>query len=157
MAKQRKVSATRVIAADRQALFDIVADPSKHPVIDGSGTVTAARPDGLPERLAMDTRFGMDMKQGAAYKITNTVVEFEEGERLAWRHFSGHRWRYEFRDVEGGTEVTETFDWSTAKLKKPLEIAGFPEKNRKGMEATLVRLEQLATTGTVDGADADAA
>jgi hypothetical protein len=34
---------------------------------------------------------------GASYKITNTVVEFEEGERIAWRHLSGHRWRYEFR------------------------------------------------------------
>ena len=149
MAKQRKVSEQRVIAADRQALFDIIADPSMHPVIDGSGTVTGTRPDGLPDRLALGTTFGMDMKQGAAYKITNTVVEFEEGSLIAWRHLHGHRWRYEFRDVEGGTEVTETFDWSTAKLKLPLELAGFPERNRKGMEATLVRLDELATTGEV--------
>ena len=148
MAKPRKVSTSRVIAADRQALFDIVADPSQHPVIDGSGTVTGTR-DGLPERLAMGTRFGMEMKAGTSYRITNTVVEFEEGTRLAWRHMSGHRWRYEFRDVPGGTEVTETFDWSTAKAKLALELAGFPARNLKGMERTLVRLEQLATTGSV--------
>lgn len=149
MAKQRKVSTSRIIAADRQALFDIVADPSQHPVIDGSGTVTGTR-DGLPERLALGTRFGMEMKAGTSYRITNTVVEFEEGSLLAWRHMSGHRWRYEFRDVPGGTEVTETFDWSTAKAKLALELAGFPERNLKGMEHTLVRLEQLATTGSVD-------
>ncbi len=151
MAKQRKVSTSRVIAADRQTLFDIVADPSQHPVIDGSGTVTGTR-DGLPERLALGVKFGMEMKSGASYRITNTVVEFEEGSLLAWRHMSGHRWRYEFRDVPGGTEVTETFDWSTAKAKRALELAGFPERNLKGMERTLVRLEQLATTGSVDDA-----
>ncbi|TVR27668.1 MAG: dimethyladenosine transferase [Nitriliruptor sp.] len=148
MAKQRKVSTSRVIAADRQALFDIVADPSQHPVIDGSGTVTGTR-EGLPERLALGTRFGMEMKAGASYKITNTVVEFEEGALLAWRHMSGHRWRYEFRDVPGGTEVTETFDWSTAKAKLALELAGFPKRNLEGMEHTLLRLEELATTGSV--------
>ena len=32
----------RVIAADPQRLFDIVADPAMHPVIDGSGTVQAS-------------------------------------------------------------------------------------------------------------------
>jgi uncharacterized protein YndB with AHSA1/START domain len=149
MSKQRKVSTSRVIAADRQALFDIVADPRMHPRIDGSGTVKAARDAGLPERLALDTRFGMDMKMGASYRITNTVVEFEEAERIAWRHMSGHRWRYEFRDVEGGTEVVETFDWSTAKAKLPLELAGLPKRNLAGMRRTLERLEELVTSGAV--------
>jgi uncharacterized protein YndB with AHSA1/START domain len=149
MAKERKVSTSRVIAADRQALFDVLADPRMHPVIDGSGTVKAARESGLPERLALDTRFGMDMHMGTNYRITNTVVEFEEGERLAWRHMSGHRWRYEFRDVEGGTEVIETFDWSTAKAKLPLELAGLPKRNLEGMRRTLERLDELATTGAV--------
>jgi len=144
--KERKVSTTRIIAADRQALFDIVADPAMHPVIDGSGSVQAVQDD-QPDRLAKGTKFGMDMKMGAKYPITNTVVEFVEGERIAWRHMNGHRWRYEFTDVDGGTRVTESFDWSTAKAKRALEIAGFPKKNLKGMEATLARLEEVATNG----------
>jgi uncharacterized protein YndB with AHSA1/START domain len=146
--KERKVSTSRVIAADRQALFDIVADPAMHPVIDGSGSVRALQAD-QPKRLAEGAKFGMDMKMGAKYPITNTVVEFDEGERIAWRHFNGHRWRYEFSDVDGGTQVTETFDWSTAKGKRALEVAGFPKKNLKGMEATLARLDELATNGEV--------
>lgn len=149
MAKQRKVSTSRIISADRQALFDLIADPRVHPVIDGSGTVTGAR-DGLPERLSLGARFGMDMKAGASYRITNTVVEFEEGQLIAWRHLSGHRWRYEFRDVDGGTEVTETFDWSTARAKRAVELAGFPERNLRAMEATLARLDRLATTGSAE-------
>lgn len=149
MSTPREVSASRVIAADRQLLFDVVADPRQHPVIDGSGSLTAARGDG-PERLSLGARFGMDMKAGAPYRVTNTVVEFEEGERIAWRHFSGHRWRYEFRDVDGGTEVTETFDWSTARVKRAVELAGFPQRNLRAMEATLRRLERLATTGAAE-------
>jgi uncharacterized protein YndB with AHSA1/START domain len=142
--KDRQVSDERVIAADRQRIFDLLADPTQHPVLDGSGTVTAARPGG-PDRLALGARFGMDMKLGAAYRITNTVVEFEEGERIAWRHFHGHRWRYELEDVDGGTRVTETFDWSTAKAKLPLELAGIPERNLTGIRRTLARLEAVVT------------
>ncbi|MBN9619927.1 MAG: SRPBCC family protein, partial [Actinobacteria bacterium] len=100
------VTESRVIAAEPQRLFDIVADPAMHPVIDGSGSVRALRSGG-PERLALGSTFGMDMKLGAAYKITNTVVEFEEGRRIAWRHFNGHIWRYVFEPVDGGTRVTE--------------------------------------------------
>jgi uncharacterized protein YndB with AHSA1/START domain len=140
--RERKVSTTRVIPADRQAIFDVLADPAMHPVIDGSGTVREAR-EGNPDRLHEGARFGMDMKAGPSYRITNTVVEFEEGRRIAWRHFHGHRWRYELEDVDGGTKVTETFDWSTARSKLALELAGFPRRNLRGMERTLERLEQL--------------
>ncbi len=150
MRKRRQVSTSRVIAADRQAIFDVLADPAMHPVIDGSGTVRGTR-DQAPARLAEGATFGMDMQVGTSYRITNTVVEFAEGERLAWRHFHGHVWRYELRDVEGGTEVTETFDWSRARSRLGLELAGYPRRNLRAMRATLERLEQLMVTGTVDG------
>jgi uncharacterized protein YndB with AHSA1/START domain len=139
---ERKVSVSRVIAADRQAIFDVLADPAMHPVIDGSGTVRDVQ-EGGPERLSEGARFGMSMRMGAPYKILNTVVEFTEGERIAWRHFHGHRWRYELRDVDGGTEVTETFDWSTARTKLTLELAGIPKRNEAGMVRTLERLEEV--------------
>jgi uncharacterized protein YndB with AHSA1/START domain len=140
--KNRQVSTSRVIPADRQAIFDVLADPAMHPRIDGSGTVKDVQ-EGGPERLSEGARFGMDMKMGAAYRILNTVVEFEEGRRIAWRHFHGHRWRYELEDVDGGTKVTETFDWSTTRSKLPLELAGIPKRNEAGMVKTLERLEQV--------------
>lgn len=156
MAKRRAVSTSRVIAADRQAIFDVIADPTKHPVIDGSGTVVEAVTDG-PERLAEGVSFGMRMKMGAPYRIDNTVVEFEEGTRIAWRHFSGHRWRYELADADGGTEVTETFDWSGARSKLGLELAGFPKRNLAGMRRTLERLDRYVTTGSADRVGPDVA
>lgn len=140
------VSHSRVIAAEPQQLFDIVADPAMHPVIDGSGSVRAAR-DGSPARLALGSAFGMDMKLAASYKITNTVVEFDEGRLIAWRHFNGHIWRYLFEAVDGGTRVTEQWDARPAKNRVGLRLAGFPRRNRRGIVATLQRLAEVVATG----------
>jgi uncharacterized protein YndB with AHSA1/START domain len=138
------VSESRVIAADPQRLFDIVADPAQHPVIDGSGSGRASQ-DAAPPRLALGTRFGMDMKLGTSYKITNKVVEFEEGRLIGWRHFNGHVWRYLFEPVDGGTKVTEQWDARPAKNKLGLLLLGFPARNRKGIRRTLERLDEAAT------------
>jgi hypothetical protein len=138
------VSESRVIAAEPQRLFDIVADPAMHPAIDGSGSVQAIR-EGSPERLSKGAKFGMDMKLGAPYKITNTVVEFDEGTQIAWRHFNGHVWRYLFEPVDGGTRVTEQWDARPARNKIFLRLSRFPERNRKGILATLQRLDDLVT------------
>jgi uncharacterized protein YndB with AHSA1/START domain len=146
VSRQRQVSTSRVVDADRQTIFEVLADPSLHPVIDGSGTVRATQ-DGGPQRLEEGARFGMDMRLGVSYRILNTVVEFEEGRLIAWRHFHGHRWRYELEDApEGGTRVTETFDWSGARSRLALEVAGIPARNLKGMRRTLENLERHVTT-----------
>jgi hypothetical protein len=137
------VSETVTIPADAQLLFDIVADPAMHPVIDGSGSVRAVRAGGA-DRLAMGATFGMDMKLGTSYKITNTVVEFDEGRRLAWRHFNGHVWRYSFEPVDGGTAVTEQWDARPVWNKLGLRLAGFPRRNRAGIQGTLKRLAEVA-------------
>ncbi|MDT8914151.1 SRPBCC family protein [Amycolatopsis sp. PS_44_ISF1] len=139
----RQVSRTAVVAASPEQLFELLADPAKHPLIDGSGTVRAHR-DGGPDRLSLGARFGMDMKMGAPYKIQNTVVEFEENRLIAWRHFMGHRWRWRLEPLgDGRTEVTETFDWSTAKSPLAIQLAGFPKKNTRGIERTLERLKGM--------------
>jgi hypothetical protein len=93
----------------------------------------------------MGTKFGMDMKLGAPYKITNTVVEFEEGRLLAWRHFNGHIWRYIFEPVEGGTKVTEQWDALSRPVwnKITLRLSGFPKRNRAGILGTLARLDEV--------------
>ena len=134
------VTESRVIAAPAQQLFDIIADPAMHPVIDGSGSVKAVR-DGNPQRLSLGARFGMEMHLGAPYKITNKVVEFDEGRQIAWRHFNGHIWRYTFEPDGAATRVTEQWDARPAKNRLGLRLLGFPARNRRGMQATLQRLE----------------
>ena len=141
----KKVSITRTVRVPAARIFDALTDPAQHPLIDGSGSVRAVHGDSTT-RLRLGDTFGMDMRLGAPYHITNRVVEFEEGRLIAWRHFGGHRWRWELTPVdEQTTEVTETFDYTTAPLPFLLELLGFPERNRKGIQATLDRLESVLT------------
>jgi uncharacterized protein YndB with AHSA1/START domain len=136
----RQISRSRTVAAPAGAIFDLLADPARHPELDGSGSVRASLGEG-PRRLGLGTRFGMRMRIGLPYTIKNTVVEFEEDRLIAWRHFSGHRWRWQLADLgDGRTEVTETFDWSTATSPRAIELLGFPARNLDGIEATLDRL-----------------
>lgn len=141
----RQVSASRVIAAPADVIFDVLADPARHADFDGSDSVLAAK--GTPERLHLGARFGMRMRIGIPYTIKNTVVEFDEGRRIGWRHFGRHIWRYELEPVEGGTKVTETFDWGPALSPRLLERTGAPAKNLTSIEATLQRLDTLVTGG----------
>jgi hypothetical protein len=142
-AQDKQVSASLVIAADAQTLFDIVADPTLHHVIDGSGSVKGTR--GGSRKLALGDKFSTSMRIGVPYLITNKVVEYTEGRRIAWAHIGGWRWRYEFEPVEGGTEVTETFDWSTSKAGAYIEFMKWAPKNQKNIERTLSRLAAFAT------------
>lgn len=137
------VSVTKLIPTDRQWLFDLVADPAQHPLIDGSGSVKAVRPGG-PRRLSLGAAFSMDMHLAADYRIRNTVVEFDEPSLIGWRHFNGHIWRYRFTEVPGGTEVTEEWDARGARNRLVLVLLRFPQRNRAGMTATLDRLAELA-------------
>ena len=141
--KIARVSA--VISASQQEIFALLADPAQHATIDGSGSVKSSR-DEHPTRLELGTKFGMEMKVGVPYKITNEVVEFIEDERIAWRHFGGHIWRYILVADGANTCVTEEFDYARAKSPFFIKLAGYPEKNRKSMEKTLERMQKYFTT-----------
>jgi uncharacterized protein YndB with AHSA1/START domain len=141
--ERRQTSVSRVIAATPEQIFDVLCDPSLHAVIDGSGSVQSAVTSG--QRLELGSKFGMKMRIGLPYRIRNTVEEFEPNRRIAWRHLGRHRWRYTLEPVEGGTEVTETFDWSTSLVPKYIELAGYPAKHEPNMERTLERLDAYVT------------
>jgi hypothetical protein len=142
----RVVSATTTIDAPPEVVFAIVADPRQHPRIDGSGSVRGLIKG--PERLSRGDTFGVSMNLfGLPYTIRNKVVEFDQDRLIAWRHFSPHRWRYELEPTDdGGTVVTETWDASrhTALWFAGLRATGFPERNRRGITATLERLKNAA-------------
>jgi len=125
-------------------VFDHLSRPANHVDNDGSGHVVG--PVG-PERLtAKGDRFGMRMKWIVPYRVTNTVVEFEPDERIAWRHFAGHRWRYELAAVDGGTRVTETFDLSP--VPDVMHVVyrtafGFPQGYERNIRQSLENLREV--------------
>jgi len=122
-------------------IFEVLADPRQHSKIDGSGSVKAARVS-APPRLSLDAKFTMEMKIGVPYKMTNTVVEFEENRRIAWRHLGGHIWRYILEPVDGGTKVVEQFDYNGSKSVLILKLRGSMKSNEKFMTKTLENLEK---------------
>jgi hypothetical protein len=138
------VSRSKVIGASADAIFDVLANPSRHHEIDGSGSVQGARVD-APSRLFRGAKFGMSMKIGVPYNMENTVVEFVENRTIAWKHFGGHVWRYDLEPVADGstTKVTETFDWSTSNSKWFLRLIAAPARNGRSIEKTLDRIATL--------------
>ena len=138
----RRVARQVLVRAPAAEVFALVADPHRHPELDGSGTVRPAPVRG-PRILSAGARFTVGMRQyGVPYKITSTVTAFEAGRLLEWQHPAGHRWRWELTETEPGTtRVTETFDYSTAKAPRLLEILGEPGKNANGITKTLQALQ----------------
>jgi hypothetical protein len=80
-------------------------------------------------------------------RMRNTVVEFDEDRRIAWRNFGHHVWLYELQAADGSrTVVRQTFDYATNLTPWLLEWAGFPAHNRRAMNKTLAALDGLLTT-----------
>ena len=142
MSSARRVSATRIIHAPPSTIFDLLADARQHQRLDGSTSITAVVD--APERLFLGATFSMGMRQGVHYRTKNKVVSFEESKCIAWHHFAQFTWRYDLEEVEGGTRVTESFNYD-----KPwaltIILLGYPERNRLAIEATLARLEAIVT------------
>lgn len=137
------VSVERFIPYPAEQLFAIVANPAMHPLLDGSGTVTKGYPDN-PAKLFLGATFGMSMKMVKKYDMQNTVVEYTENQRITWKPAGDYVWRYVFTPTNGGTYVREEWDARNAKMKWAMGLLGFPRRNRKGIERTLVRLEEIA-------------
>jgi hypothetical protein len=143
----RKVARRVLVNAPVSELFGLVADPRRHHELDGSGTVQASVSG--PARLERGDKFSMSMRMyGFPYRITSTVTACEDGRLIEWRHPFGHRWRWEFAEVFSAdapvpqTQVTEVFDYTGSKLAKSFELIGFPQKNAKGISATLEGLQR---------------
>ena len=143
------VSVERFVKAPAEQVFAVLADPSRHREIDGSGTLRDAK--GGSTRLALGSRFGMNMKAGAPYVMVNEVVEFEADRRIAWqarpdralfaKAIGGRIWRYELEPRDGGTLVRETWDISQERL--PPLVWGLRGLTRVSMNRTMDRLEEL--------------
>jgi uncharacterized protein YndB with AHSA1/START domain len=146
------VTAERVIKAPAPLIFDLIADPRRHPDFDGSGSVQKIRSD-APARLFGGAVFAMEMKRGLHYAMANTVIEFEEGKSIAWApkpangrgaRFFGRIWRYELEPVDGGTLVRETWDISKESLRLLLRYV-YSARFRKDMVKSLQLLDDLVT------------
>ena len=140
------ITVERTIAAPPAEVFSLLSDAAKHVEFDGSGTVRGTRQASKP--LSLGTRFGMAMHMGLGYRTSNTVVEFEQDRRIAWKTtglkgiVGGRIWRYELQPVDGGTLVKETWDVSQDRQKFFLKRSKMPAAAKNGMRKTLERIAE---------------
>lgn len=158
------VTVERVISASPETIFELLADPRGHRMIDGSYSLRDPK-NAPPRRLSQGAKFDMAMNLGFRYTMRNEVIEFEEGRRIAWqprpvarlaRPLGGRIWRYELEPSPEGTRVRETWDISQERWlfvgagRFAVGAPGFrfmvkPARTRAAMAATLERIEYLVT------------
>jgi uncharacterized protein YndB with AHSA1/START domain len=139
------LSSARIeISAPAQQIFDLIADPRCHQLFDGSGTLQGSISG--PARLHLGAKFGMAMKIRVPYRITNTVIAFEEGRKISWCHLMKWTWSYELSPTpSGGTVVVETFDAREIPVyaRKWLNFTSGMAHNPKWIAKSLVRLKAI--------------
>ena len=154
-----RVAASTTIEAAPEAVFAVLADPSTHAAIDGTGwgrgslgddRITAA---GQVFRMAMYHEGHPDKD----YEIAIGVEELDEPHAIAWQpgtespetgelSFGGWIWRY---DLEGTgpsrTTVTLTYDWS-AVPPDVREYIRFPPFGQDHLDNSLQHLSDLVSS-----------
>lgn len=128
------------IKAPASKVFDFISRPNNHPLMDGSGTVKGAFKG--PDKLYLGAKFGMKMRLGIPYFVTNQVVEFKENHVIAWQHLMKNVWRYELQKIDDNTTlVIESWDGREALSRWWVSDAG--KWVPKAMAKTLVNLKQI--------------
>jgi hypothetical protein len=146
------VAVSRRIPAPAARIFGVLADPTRHEELDGSGmlrgAVTTEPISGVGDVFVMKMYFSAL----GDYEMNNHVVVFEPGRRIGWEPEAGrghpnavdaggearwgHRWVYELTpEGPDTTLVTEQYDCSRA-----------PADERAGMEDGRVWIESMAAT-----------
>lgn len=151
-----KISAVTTIEAASDVVFAVLADPSSHAAIDGTGWVR----DSLDrERLtAAGQVFRMamyhDNHPDKTYEMANEIRVFDPPRAISWQpgqpdaggelRFGGWSWRYDLAPLgESETEVTLTYDWSAVPV--PIrEHIGFPPFAPDHLRNSLAHLAELA-------------
>ncbi|MEU1601560.1 hypothetical protein ABZ468_55265 [Streptomyces sp. NPDC005708] len=152
------VVVSRRIDAPAADLFRILADPGRHPDLDGSGMlrggICGAVISGLGDVFVMR----MYHERYGDYEMNNHVVEYQPGRRIGWeprpgrghpdastpKAAWGHRWVFGLvPDGAGATVVTEFFDGTRMPVDKRAEVDSGRAWWQTHMVGTLTRLAEL--------------
>ena len=153
---QDNVSATLTVAGPAARVFAVLADPTTHSAIDGTGWVQEAA-DRAP-LTEVGQIFRMDMYHpghpNRDYQTANKVHVLDPPRVIGWLtgtekddgqlEFGGWFWRYDLAPLgPSETEVTLTYDWS-AVLQFRREYIRFPPFGPEHLPNSLHHLAELA-------------
>jgi uncharacterized protein YndB with AHSA1/START domain len=150
------MSVATTVKAPAATVFAVLADPTTHVAIDGTGWVRESV-DGKPLtgpgqifRMAMYH----DNHPNNDYEMANRVEVFDPPRAIAWQpgqgpddanlEFGGWLWRYDLKPAgPSQTEVTLTYDWSRVPPFVREEIP-FPPFDQQHLNNSLEHLAELA-------------
>ncbi|WP_029107030.1 SRPBCC family protein [Mycobacterium sp. URHD0025] len=150
------MSTACTINAPADTVFAVLADPSTHQAIDGTGWVRESLDGRQLNETGQVFRMAMyhDNYGGMHYEMANRVEVFEPPRTIAWLpgqgdddanlEFGGWIWRYDLEPVDDGrTKVTLTYDWSAVPpaLREHIE---FPPFDGQHLDNSLKHLAELA-------------
>jgi hypothetical protein len=153
---EEKVSATLTVAVSAARIFAVLADPTTHSAIDGTGWVQDAA-DHTP-LTGVGQIFRMDMYHAnhphGHYRVANKVQVLDPPYAIGWLpgtekddgdlEFGGWLWRYDLVPLgPSETEVTLTYDWS-AVPQSIREYLRFPPFGPGHLVRSLHHLAELA-------------
>lgn len=158
------MTASIVVNAPAQRVFDLLADPATHMAIDGTGWVQ--QPVDREPLTEIGQIFRMEMYHdnhpNKQYEMANRVEVFDQPRAIAWQpgaepqhipghpnsddttiHYGGWTWRYDLEPVGvDRTVVRLTYDWSgVATHHRDIE---FPPFERQHLDNSLKHLAALA-------------
>ncbi|HZR13662.1 MAG TPA: SRPBCC family protein [Acidimicrobiia bacterium] len=159
--ERERVTASTTIEAAPEVVFAVLADPSAHADIDGTGWVRGSL-DG--ERITGAGQvFRMAMYHpnhpDKDYEIANLVEVFDAPRAIAWKpgtesaetgelSFGGWTWRYDLEPAgPSRTTVTLTYDWS-AVPDHVREYLRFPPFGPDHLGNSLQHLARLVASAT---------
>ena len=150
------MKSTRVVDAPAETVFDVLADPTTHQAIDGTGWVRESLDGKRLTEVGQVFRMAMYHQNygGMHYEMANRVEVFQPPHAIGWLpgqgaddanlDFGGWIWRYDLKPVgDDRTEVTLTYDWS-AVPSAIREHIGFPPFDRQHLDNSLKHLAGLA-------------
>ena len=154
-------TATLTLAASATRVFAVLADPTAHAAIDGTGWVQ--EPADRAPLTEAGQLFRMDMHHpdhpDGDYQVVNKVAVLDPPRAIGWLTgyekangdlaFGGWIWRYDLVPLgPSAAEVTLTYDWSAVPTSIRERIQ-FPPFGPSHLVNSLHHLAELAAPATV--------
>lgn len=154
---EENLSATVTVAVPADRVFAVLADPTTHSAIDGTGWVREPADRAPLTEVGQIFRMGMyhPNHPDGEYQMANRVEVLDAPRAIGWLpgqeqadgelQFGGWTWSYDLTPVgPSQTEVTLTFDWSAVPQELRQHIQ-FPPFEPAHLTNSLNHLASLAT------------
>jgi uncharacterized protein YndB with AHSA1/START domain len=150
------VAVSTMIAAPPEAVWDLISDVTR--MGRWSPETVECRWLGGADHALVGARFvGVNARGGRRWRTYCRVVAADRGRAFAFevtggRVFRVAQWRYDLRPVDGGCDVTESWQDRRGRFmtwygRRVIGVTDRREHNRRGMRETLARLKAAAEAG----------